>query len=244
MNNVSLKLTLASSEAKKLRWCYDGALKNRASQKELDEVWSEYILKQRQVGELQMTLEKIGDAKVEVAKAKWWMDIGVDSDEHRLNLSIIYPYDSPRIAKQRYEQSVAKASEDYISAANTCNQLELSLFSDDHEKSFEDSWFQAEEERLIKMEKEVRDAEAFANAQAELVERDAAEVIAWTEEYLKAEAAKNSDKRKKLEAEFKEAEDAFSQKVNEVKHQIAAHGLSKPEWSRIEGLYNLNKSIW
>ena len=239
MNNVSLKLTLASSEAKKLRWCYDGALKNRASQRELDEIWSEYILKQRQVGELQMSLEKVGDAKVEAAKTKWWMDVGVHSDEHRLNLSIIYPHDSPRLAKQRHAQSVAKAGEDYVSAAETCNQLELSLFSDDHEKSFEDSWFQAEEERLVKMEKEVRDAEAFANA-----EQDAADAIAWTEEYLKGEAAKNRDKRKKLEAELKEAEDAFCEKVDQVKREIAANGLSKPEWSRIEGLYDLNKSIW
>lgn len=271
MNSLSLKFTLATNEAKKLRWCYDGALKDNANKKDLDEIWSEYILKLRQVGEIQRTLEKIGAAKIEVAKAEWWMNVGVRSEEHIANLVVIFPHDSLATSRIRHSDSMFQSRADYSKAKKILDDLEIA--HSDFERQVEDSWANEEDVRIGRFEAQIQEAEQQEQAQQEQaqqeqLEKDQAEVQrikeqlerenneqleqeqaeeyvkAWTEAYIEQEK-KNDEKRKKFAAELKEAEDIFCERFNDIKRSfLPVNNQPPPEWSRIHGLNDLNKSIW
>jgi hypothetical protein len=139
MDTLSDSLIEADKEMKKARWIFDGSVRANASRKDQDELWDIYKSFQDSVEKIQNHLEFIGKAKADVARARWWLDVGVYSES---SLSLVYPLDSPRILKMRLDEEVEKARIEYNRAA-----LVLELLLAPVTRYF-DPWLEQERQRV------------------------------------------------------------------------------------------------
>ena len=139
MDTLANSLIEANKEMKKARWTFDGSVRANASRKDQDELWDIYKLFQDSVEKIQNHLEFIGKAKADVARARWWLDVGVYSES---SLGLVYPLDSPRILKMRLDEEVEKARIEYNRVA-----LVLELLLAPVTRYF-DPWLQQERQRV------------------------------------------------------------------------------------------------
>jgi len=122
---LSKSLKELSYDVKKARWRYDGAVISvDATQGEKDMLWEEYNALQHEVGKIEGQLKKIEEAKVNVSKARWWLDVGVHSHDYTYYiLPLIYPFDSLHAAEMRRSDAVSKARAEYEAAKKVFDTL-------------------------------------------------------------------------------------------------------------------------
>jgi predicted nucleic acid-binding Zn-ribbon protein len=122
---LSKTLKELSYDVKKARWRYDGAVISvDATQEEKDMLWDEYNTLVNEVGKIEGQLQKIEEAKVNVSKARWWLDVGVHSHDYSYyTLPLIYPFDSLHTAETRRSNAVTKAKAEYEAAKKVFDEL-------------------------------------------------------------------------------------------------------------------------
>jgi hypothetical protein len=128
LDSLSKNLKDAANDMKNARWRYDGAIiSGDATGEEIHLLWEEYSSFQREVLKIEDHLKRIEEAKVNVLKARWWLDIGVHSNEYTFcTLPLIYPFDSLHAAEMRRADAIQKAKGDYDAAKRIFDDLTIS----------------------------------------------------------------------------------------------------------------------
>jgi hypothetical protein len=142
---LSKNLKEVRYELRKARWRYDGAARSgEATNEELKAMWDEYKFLDNEFLFIEKRLYKIGDAKVELAKAKWWYETGVHSFEHISFVPLIYPCDSIQVSELRQKDIVDTARANYYAAKKAYEDL-LPPSHEDDDDSFIEAVAVAEE---------------------------------------------------------------------------------------------------
>jgi hypothetical protein len=221
MDILSSTLVQANREMKKARWTYDGAVRAKASKRDQDDLWLTYTSIQDSVAKIQHHLERIGVARAEVAKARWWLDVGVYSES---TLGLIYPLDSQRVSKIRLDHAVEQAQEAYVKAAKALDNLLAPI------PVCSDPWLEQERQRLVNAERAAETQEAITAGQAEqavLAAADAAqkeseEIQAWCEDYLLLEQQRFDQRRVRFQTEVNRTVSECNQKVREIRSAVSS----------------------
>jgi hypothetical protein len=134
---LSKNLKEVRYELRKARWRYDGAARSgEATNEELKAMWDEYKFLDNEFLFIEKRLYKIGDAKVELAKAKWWYETGVHSFEHISFVPLIYPFDTIQVSELRQKDIVDTARANYYMAKKAYEDLLPPACEDDEDDSF------------------------------------------------------------------------------------------------------------
>ena len=125
---LSKTLKELSYDVKKARWRYDGAvISSDATNQEKQILWDDYNALVKEVGKIEGQLKKIEEAKVNVSKARWWLDVGVHSHDYTYyTLPLIYPFDSLHASEARRSDAATKARADYEAAKKVFDDLNTS----------------------------------------------------------------------------------------------------------------------
>ena len=168
MESLSKTLIIATNDVKKARWTFDGAVRGKASKNDQEALWATYVTLKQHVNDIENHMVRMAAAQADVEKARWWLEHGVNKDT---SLKLIFPFDTPRIAKLRREHASLQAANDLEDARKKLGDLAVKT----NFAAIADPWLDQERAR------------AKASAAVVAAKEESEKLQAWCEEYLRRE---------------------------------------------------------
>jgi hypothetical protein len=168
MESLSKTLIIAMNDVKKARWTFDGAVRGKASKNDQDALWATYVTLKQHANDIENHMVRMAAAQADVEKARWWLEHGVQKDT---SLKLIFPLDTPRIAKLRREHASLQAANDLEDARKKLGDLAVKT----NFAAIADPWLEQERAR------------AKASAAVVAAKEESEKLQAWCEEYLRRE---------------------------------------------------------